>query len=181
MKIGCIRCGTAFRPSSGGTANIGAKQKIVAENRLYLLFNTLNIVKVYDLQGNYQYTINFSNRRRNGLSSLCAQGDEMYYRDTWDKSEIYYFKDDQFVKMLTDDEQSVLYDTAWQNGFRHEDDDGNTYYLSGVNIMKQMPDGTQTVLVARPFLLNLFQTRGLLWAFGFLAMVTLLVLQEYFY
>lgn len=58
---------------------------------------------------------------------------------------------------------------------------GNTYYLSGVNIMKQTPDGTQTVLVARPFLLNLFQTRGLLWAFGFLAMVTLLVLQEYFY
>ena len=158
-----------------------AEAPIVAENRLYLLFNTLNIVKVYDLQGNYQYTINFSNRRRNGLSSLCAQGDEMYYRDTWDKSEIYYFKDDQFVKMLTDDEQSVLYDTAWQNGFRHNDDDGNTYYLSGVNIMKQTPDGTQMVLVARPFLLNLFQTRGLLWAFGFLAMVTLLVLQEYFY
>lgn len=158
-----------------------AETPIVAENRLYLLFNTLNIVKVYDLQGNYQYTINFFNRRRNGLSSLCAQGDEMYYRDTWDKSEIYYFKDDQFVKMLTDDEQSVLYDTAWQNGFRHDDDDGNTYYLSGVNIMKQTPDGTQTVLVARPFLLNLFQTRGLLWAFGFLAMVTLLVLQEYFY
>ena len=47
--------------------------------------------------------------------------------------------------------------------------------------MKQTPDGTQTVLVARPFLLNLFQTRGFLWAFGFLAMVTLLVLQEYFY
>lgn len=84
------------------------------------------------------------------------------------------------MKMLTDDEQSVLYDTAWQNGFRHDDDDGNTYYLSGVNIMKQTPDGTQTVLVARPFLLNLFQTRGLLWAFGFLALVTLLVLQEYF-
>ena len=40
------------------------------------------------------------------------------------------------MKMLTDDEQSVLYDTAWQNGFRHDDDDGNTYYLSGVNIMK---------------------------------------------
>ena len=54
-----------------------AEAPIVAENRLYLLFNTLNIVKVYDLQGNYQYTINFSNRRRNGLSSLCAQGDEM--------------------------------------------------------------------------------------------------------
>ena len=105
----------------------------------------------------------------------------MFAVHTWDKSEIYYFKDDQFVKMLTDDEQSVLYDTAWQNGFRHNDDDGNTYYLSGVNIMKQTPDGTQTVLVARPFLLNLFQMRGLLWAFGFLAMVTLLVLQEYFY
>lgn len=69
-----------------------AETPIVAENRLYLLFNTLNIVKVYDLQGNYQYTINFSNRRRNGLSSLCAQGDEMYYRDTWDKSEIYYLR-----------------------------------------------------------------------------------------
>lgn len=85
------------------------------------------------------------------------------------------------MKMLTDDEQRVLYDTVWQDGFRHDDDDGNTYFLSGVNIMKQAPDGTQTVLVARSFLLNFFQTRGLLWAIGFLAMATLLVLRKYFY
>lgn len=86
---------------------------IVAGNRMYLLFERLNIVKVYDLQGEYQYTINFSNRRRNGISGLSAQGDEMYYRDSWDEYEIYYFKDDQFVKMLTDDEQRVMYDTVW--------------------------------------------------------------------
>lgn len=158
-----------------------ADTPIVAGNRLYLLFERLNIVKVYDLQGAYQYTINFSNRRRNGISGLSAQGDEMYYRDSWDEYEIYYFKGDQFVKMLTDDEQRIMYDTVWKNGFRHDDDDGNNYFLSGVNIMKQAPDGTQTVLVARSFLLNLFQTPGLLWAISFLSIVTLVVLRTYYY
>ncbi len=50
-----------------------ADAPIVAENRLYLLFNTLNIVKVYDLQGNYQYTINFFQQAaQRTLFSLCA-------------------------------------------------------------------------------------------------------------
>ena len=65
-----------------------AEAPIVAENRLYLLFNTLNIVKVYDLQGNYQYTINFSNRRRNGLSVRRAMRCTIGIRGTSPKSTI---------------------------------------------------------------------------------------------
>lgn len=154
-------------------------QPIVAGNRLYLLFRYLGIVKVYDLQGNYQYTVNFTNERRKFGYGIYAKGNEMYYPNALDNSIVYYFKDDQFVKILTDGERcNISLDSSCK---RNDDDDGNTYFLSGVNIMKQAPDGTQTVLIARPFLLNLFQTNGLLWAVRILAIVTLLVLQEYFY
>ena len=101
---------------------------IVAGNRLYLLFDALQLVKVYDLQGNYLYTVNMTNKNHHGISALYAKDDEMYFRE---QSELYCFKADQFVQRLTGDAAETMLETLRAEECRRtEDDAGNTYLLS---------------------------------------------------
>lgn len=94
-------------PAQNGVPNVFQEDReywsrvnspIVAGNRLYLLFDALQLVKVYDLQGNYLYTVNMTNKNHHGISALYAKDDEMYFRE---QSELYCFKADQFVQRLT--------------------------------------------------------------------------------
>ena len=91
-------------PAQNGVPNVFQEDReywsrvnspIVAGNRLYLLFDALQLVKVYDLQGNYLYTVNMTNKNHHGISALYAKDDEMYFRE---QSELYCFKADQFVQ-----------------------------------------------------------------------------------
>ena len=60
-------------PAQNGVPNVFQEDReywsrvnspIVAGNRLYLLFDALQLVKVYDLQGNYLYTVNMTNKNQ---------------------------------------------------------------------------------------------------------------------
>ena len=113
---------------------------IAAGNRLYLLFDALQLVKVYDLQGNYLYTVNMTNKNHHGISALYAKDDEMYFRE---QSELYCFKADQFVQRLAGDAAETMMETLRAEECRRtEDDAGNTYLLSGVDIVREAPDAS---------------------------------------
>ena len=124
-------------PAQNGVPNVFQEDReywsrvnspIVAGNRLYLLFDALQLVKVYDLQGNYLYTVNMTNKNHHGISALYAKDDEMYF---WEQSELYCFKADQFVQRLTGDAAETMLETLRAEECRRtEDDAGNTYLLS---------------------------------------------------
>lgn len=104
-------------PAQNGVPNVFQEDReywsrvnspIVAGNRLYLLFDALQLVKVYDLQGNYLYTVNMTNKNHHGISALYAKDDEMYFRE---QSELYCFKADQFVQRLTGDAAETMLET----------------------------------------------------------------------
>lgn len=126
-------------PAQNGVPNVFQEDReywsrvnspIVAGNRLYLLFDALQLVKVYDLQGNYLYTVNMTNKNHHGISALYAKDDEMYFRE---QAELYCFKADQFVQRLTGDAAETMLETLRAEECRRtEDDAGNTYLLSGV-------------------------------------------------
>ena len=140
-------------PAQNGVPNVFQEDReywsrvnspIVAGNRLYLLFDALQLVKVYDLQGNYLYTVNMTNKNHHGISALYAKDDEMYFR-----------------------EQSELYCR------RTEDDAGNTYLLSGVDIVREAPDGEQTTILHLSPLLNIYQDYQIIfWAIAFVGLAT---------
>lgn len=142
-------------PAQNGVPNVFQEDReywshvnspIVAGNRLYLLFDALQLVKVYDLQGNYLYTVNMTNKNHHGISALYAKDDEMYFRE---QSELYCFKADQFVQRLTGDAAETMLETLRAEECRRtEDDAGNTYLLSGVDIVREAPDGEQTTIPA---------------------------------
>lgn len=144
---------------------------VVAGNRLYLLFDALQIVKAYDLQGNYLYTINMTNKNHHGISALYAKDDEMYF---WEQSELYCFKADQFVQRLTGDAAETMLETLRAEDCRRKvDEAGNTYLLSGVDIVREAPDGEQTTILHRSPLLNIYQYYQIIfWAIAFAGMAT---------
>lgn len=164
-------------PAQNGVPNVFQEDReywsrvnspIVAGNRLYLLFDALQLVKVYDLQGNYLYTVNMTNKNHHGISALYAKDDEMYFRE---QSELYCFKADQFVQRLTGDAAETMLETLRAEECRRtEDDAGNTYLLSGVDIVREAPDGEQTTILHRSPLLNIYQDYQIIfWAIAFAA------------
>lgn len=128
-------------------------------------------MKVYDLQGNYLYTVNMTNKNHHGISALYAKDDEMYFRE---QSELYCFKADQFVQRLTGDAAETMLETLRAEECRRtEDDAGNTYLLSGVDIVREAPDGEQTTILHRSPLLNIYQDYQIIfWAIAFAALAT---------
>lgn len=167
-------------PAQNGVPNVFQEDReywsrvnspIVAGNRLYLLFDALQLVKVYDLQGNYLYTVNMTNKNHHGISALYAKDDEMYFRG---QSELYCFKADQFVQRLTGDAAETMLETLRAEECRRtEDDAGNTYLLSGVDIVKEAPDGEQTTILHRSPLLNIYQDYQIIfWAIAFTGLAT---------
>ena len=120
-------------PAQNGVPNVFQEDReywsrvnspIVAGNRLYLLFDALQLVKVYDLQGNYLYTVNMTNKNHHGISALYAKDDEMYFRE---QSELYCFKADQFVQRLTRQRQ------CWKRSGRRN--------AAGQRTMPEIPTG----------------------------------------
>ena len=167
-------------PAQNGVPNVFQEDReywshvnspIVAGNRLYLLFDALQLVKVYDLQGNYLYTVNMTNKNHHGISALYAKDDEMYFRE---QAELYCFKADQFVQRLTGDAAETMLETLRAEECRRtEDDAGNTYLLSGVDIVREAPDGEQTTILHRSPLLNIYQDYQIIfWAIAFAALAT---------
>lgn len=167
-------------PAQNGVPNVFQQDKeywsrvnspIVAGNRMYLLFDALQIVKAYDLQGNYLYTVNMTNKEHHGLSALYAKGDEMYFRE---QSELYCFKADKFVQRLTGDAADAVLETLWtEDCHRKVDEAGNTYLLSGVDIVKKAPGGEQTTILHRSPLLNIYQYyQSIFWTIAFAGMAT---------
>ena len=123
------------------------------------------------MQGNYLYTVNMTNKNHHGISALYAKDDEMYFRE---QAELYCFKADQFVQRLTGDAAETMLETLRAEECRRtEDDAGNTYLLSGVDIVREAPDGEQTTILHRSPLLNIYQDYQIIfWAIAFAALAT---------
>lgn len=153
---------------------------VIAENRMYLLFNALSVIKVYDLRGNYLYSVNFSNREQHGTSVIYAKGNEMYFQREHGWLELYYFKDDQFVRKIIGDEAKekleILSDSAYH---RSVDDKGNCYLLSGTSVVKENVDGEQTTILHRSVLLNLFQNNLIIWIVAAVSALLIIAIKLY--
>lgn len=137
---------------------------IVTNKRLYLLYDSLSIVKVYDLNGSYLYSIHFSNIRHRGVSHLYAKEDELFFQNSG-QSGLYYFKSDQFVDFFPDDEveNTLLPFSANKPEYRSEQDSaGNSYRIEGANIIKEDRNGDKSIFIHRASWLYLYQNNSFL-------------------
>lgn len=154
---------------------------IVGGNRLYLLYNYLNSVKVYNLDGEYLYTISFPYKKYHGISRLYARDGEMCFVAKGMDSEFYYFSDDQFIgKIKVEDANDTLKELI-DAGYRTNiDAEGNAYQISMGNIEREAPNGEKQVIIHRNFLMNIFQHPVIIWSVSFLAFIVLFVMEKYF-
>lgn len=137
---------------------------VVTSSRLYLLYDSLSIIKVYDLTGNYLYSINFSTIRHRGTSQLYAVGDELFFQNGG-QSGFYHFKSDEFVDFYPDDTiEDIGVDLpTHRSDYRSETDcDGNCYRIEGASIIKEDPNGIESVLIHRASWLQLYQNNSFL-------------------
>ena len=153
----------------------------VAGNRLYLLYNTLNNVKVYNLDGAYLYTISFPHKEYHGISLIYASEGEMWFFAKGMDSEFYYFSDDQFVGKIEIEDANDTLKELIDEGYRTSiDEEGNTYQISMGNIEREAPNGEKQIVIHQTFLMSLFQYRFIIWGASFLAFIVLFVMGKYF-
>lgn len=154
---------------------------VVGGNRLYLLYNSLNNVKVYNLDGEYLYTISFPHKEYHGTSLMYAKDGEMLFFAKGMDSEFYYFSNDQLVgKIKAADADDTLKEMIDADCRTNIDAEGNAYQISTANIEREAPNGEKQVIIHRIFLMNLFQHPIIIWSVAFLAFVVLFVVQKYF-
>ncbi len=135
---------------------------VVATDRLYLLYDNLVIIKVYDLRGSYLYSINFPNNGHRGTSNLYAMGDELLFQ-IGGHSGFYYFKSDQFVGFYPDKtikEIGVNLTTNCSDYRSEKDSNGNSYRIDGASIIREDPTGVETVFIRRASWLQLYQNNS---------------------
>lgn len=114
------------------------------------------------MEGNYLYSINFSNSEHRGTSQLYAIGDELFFQNSGE-SGFYYFKADEFVDFYPDDAiKNIGVDlTTDKSEYRSEKDhNGNCYRIEGASIMKEDQNGGESILIHRASWLQLYQNNS---------------------
>ena len=77
------------------------------------------------------------------------------------------------VRLTGDAAETMLETLRAEECRRTEGDAGNTYLLSGVDIVREAPDGEQTTILHRSPLLNIYQDYQIIfWAIAFAALAT---------
>lgn len=146
---------------------------LVGDNRLYLFYQRIDVVKVYDLDGQYLYSVNF----RDGPSYIYVFGNHMVYllRST---HTAYIFEDDVLTA-----QESVEYRDEFPKALfpgvssynRQVDSAGNRYQFRLANIVRVAPDGQVTTLIRRSPLYCIFGHFAFYWICTLLFFLMLIV------
>ena len=116
----------------------------VTDSRLYLYYSRHELVKAYDLAGNYLYSINFEDNKHSGGGVLTVTDDGLMYQPKEKPWKTYLVKNDELTLQTADDADAQ---TSARTRPGHQDAAGNQYLLRGSDIVKATPDGTSTVLI----------------------------------
>lgn len=173
MHISRINTASRKHPSTTGHPNVFSEYEVycsvvnypvVAGSNLYLLYSQQNLLQVFDLSGEYSYSVKFPDDSTSGSSFLYAK-DETFYFANHSTGGIYYFEDGQFVEYLQGDEAQQLRHELMRNSsedWRNIDKDGNTYLLQGSSIVRFTKSGDESVIVQRPIWMYVFQNPPIL-------------------
>ena len=132
---------------------------LVGDNHLYLFYGRIDVVKVYDLDGQYLYSVNFRDGRDSGGPSyIYVFGNHMVYlpRST---HTAYIFEDDVLTAQESVEYRDVFPKTLFpgvSSYNRQVDSAGNRYQFRLANIVRVAPDGQVTTLILRSPLYCIF-------------------------
>lgn len=173
MHISRINVAARKHPAATGHPNVFCEYEVycsvvngpvVAGNNLYLHYHQQNLLQVFDLSGEYLYSVKFPDDSRSGSSYLHAE-DESFYFANRNTGGIYHFENGQFVEHLQGDEAQQLRHEFFRNGggdSRSIDAAGNTYRLEGSSIVRVTESGDESVIVQRPIWMCVFQNPPIL-------------------
>lgn len=125
---------------------------------LYMLYDMKNILKCYDLYGNYMHSFYLTDFK-NGEASLLRVGDLLYLVSK--KHDLLQFSNGIFQRFLDSDadRDEILSITEMQSTIteKRTSGDGSTFTMKGASIWKTDADGNQICIVYRPRFFLIFQ------------------------
>ena len=84
----------------------GIEQVVADAEHIYVLYNSAyGVVEVYDLSGNYLYSLRLY-KHLNGAFHMAVKDDTQYIQDC--RNNIYVFRDGEFIEYLENDEASSV-------------------------------------------------------------------------
>jgi len=137
---------------------------VVAGNNLYLHYHQQNLIQVFDLSGEYLYSIKFPDDSKSGTSYFYVK-DEAFYFANHSIGGIYCFMNDQFVKYIPNDEaRQSMYDLIRKGAWNcsNIDQAGNSYHIQGSSVVRITESGDKSVVVQRPNWMFIFQNPPIL-------------------
>lgn len=88
--------------------NTGIQQVVADAERVYILYSSeVGVVQVYDLMGNYLYSLRLY-KHMNGAFSMAISENKLYVRDC--HADCYVFQDGEFVEFLRDEAADAIFD-----------------------------------------------------------------------
>ncbi len=151
---------------------------LVGDNHLYLFYGRIDVMKVYDLDGQYLYSVNFRDGRDSGGPSyIYVFGNHMVYlpRST---HTAYIFEDDVLTAQESVEYRDVFPKTLFpgvSSYNRQVDSAGNRYQFRLANIVRVAPDGQATTLIRRSPLYCIFGHFSFYWICTLLFFLMLIV------
>lgn len=125
------------------------------DNTLYVLYEAKGILKCYDLSGNYLYSYCFF-AHQNGRAELQRTSKELYLKDR--QNNYYQVSNGEVIRFLhweqNANEIKLLEKSFVSDSQKRTDVQGNTYTLRGAVIWKTDPNGSQTQIIHRPWILQ---------------------------
>ena len=89
------------------TNTMALLQIISDEDRVYILYDRHCVVSVYDLAGNYLYSISVYTHQ-NGRASIALKDHKLYLKDKYEN--VYIFKDDEFIEYIPSESNKAIVD-----------------------------------------------------------------------
>lgn len=139
----------------------GIKQIVADKEYVYVVYGSYGAVQVYDLTGNYQYSIAVSSQQ-NGRIRIAVQDGALYIRDK--VNNIYIFRNGEFFDFVEKPAAGIL-------GTVDFNANASDYEVRWGSIWNVSSDSEAYCLIKRPLWLAIHQS-GL----GFLIMVLMLML-----
>ena len=152
-------------------------QVVVSYDQIYVLFAHRNIVKVYDLQAEYQYSVYFSETSKSGTSELYIADHHLYFVNR-NLPDVYVVKDASCSAYYSAEKGAEIEDWLYDNKKelkKHIDLAGNVYHIDALgNVCVTDVRGDTSIFITRPIWMGIFQNGYLILSYIFLLLCLLI-------
>ena len=151
----------------------GITDYLVCKDKLYVLYEKRDVLKVYNITGEYQYSYCFP-YFQNGRAELYSDGEIVVYEDR--EGDYYMFRPEaRFDRFIEDEEKKTEIEERFlDNKSDKRTQNGDMYKITWTSIKKVSIDNQEAAVISWPFWMGII-VRDYTWYLAIILLVIIIV------